>query len=472
MLIPKRSKDPISLSLCYSLFVSTLLIPGCASKSARPTPSDVPVEMSAGLREERALALVGTSKVSRFVLNNGLTVLINEDHSSPTFAYHTWFRVGSRDEEVGRTGLAHLFEHMMFKQTKNLKDGEFDRILEGAGVEGENAFTSRDYTAYVQELPKEKLELIIKLESERIVNLVVDEKAFKTETEVVQNERRYRDENSPDGTIYNELFGLAFTQHPYRWPVVGYQKDLDSMNGEDARKFYKTHYSPNHAVVVVSGDVKTAETLAIINKFYGDIAPQERMQTPVPIEPLQAEPRRKELKLNIQVEKLAIAYHIPGVIHADIPALEVLEDLLTGGKSSRLHRALVETGIATSVEASDLEDKDPSLFTIWVNLQKGKKAVQAEAIVLRELARLAKEAPSEAEMKRVKNRMEFNFYSGLDTNSGKNRFMGFYEVVAGDFRAGLKQHEDILKVTPTQVSQVTQRYFDPNGRTVLTGVQK
>jgi zinc protease len=204
--------------------------------------------------ENHALPFIGGFEVHRYVLDNGLKLMIVEDHSSPTFAYHTWFRVGSRDEKVKYTGLAHLFEHMMFKGTTVHPPGEFDRLLERAGAEGENAFTSHDYTAYVQEMPKSELDLIVRLEADRMVNLVVDEKSFKTETEVVQNERRFRTENSPDGTLTQILFETAFTKHSYHWPVIGYQEDLERMSAQDAFSFYKTFYNPNNAVVVVVGE--------------------------------------------------------------------------------------------------------------------------------------------------------------------------------------------------------------------------
>ncbi|MGZ3698101.1 MAG: M16 family metallopeptidase, partial [Bdellovibrionota bacterium] len=389
-----------------------------------------------------------------------------------TFAYQTWFRVGSRDEQVGRTGLAHLFEHMMFKETKNLKDGEFDRILEGAGAEGENAFTSRDYTAYVQEMPRDKLDLIAKVESDRMVNLVVDDKAFKTELEVVQNERRFRNENSPDGLMYQEIFGEAFTKHPYHWPVVGYQKDLEAMNAQDAVNFYHSYYSPNHATIVLTGDVDPDEAYATISKYYGALPSSASAPHVVESEPSQKSPRRKVLKVNVQVEKLMLAFHIPGITDEDIPALMLLQGVLTGGKSSRLYRALVDTGIAAGVDAYDLEDKDPSILVIACNLQKGKKATQAEAIILQEIARLRNEIVSDQEVERARNRQNFNFYEGLDTNMERANFLGHSEAVAGDFEVALAQYKKLQTVNGRDLEAVALRYLDPQGRTVITGVPK
>lgn len=421
---------------------------------------------------DQVIPLIGSYQVHRFTLDNGLKVLVVENHSSPTFAYQTWFRVGSRDEVPGYTGLAHLFEHMMFKETKNLKDGEYMRILETQGVEGLNAFTSHDYTAYIQQLPKDKLDLIAKLESDRMVNLIIDDKKFKTETDVVQNERRFRNENSPDGLMEQEIFELAFTKHPYRWPVVGYQQDLDRMSGKDAVEFYRSFYSPNNAAIIVVGDVDPKEVLSVVKKHYGAIPSQPPVNRVIEAEPVQTTPKRKPLKLSIKVEKLILGYHVPEVAHDDIPALNVLRAVLAGGKSSRLHRALVETGIVASIEAPDFAERDPSLFMFYVNLQKAKKATQAESIILREIAKLNKELVSDSELQRAKNRLNFHFYDGMDSNYEKARFVGQYETIAGDFRKGIQQQEKIASITAQDVQAVVKRYFDPSNRAVITGVPK
>jgi len=425
-----------------------------------------------GVNKMAVTPLIGTYQVNRYVLENGLRVLIIEDHSSPTLAYNTWFRVGSRNEILGRTGLAHLFEHMMFKGTKDHPEGDFDKLLEAAGEEGENAFTSRDYTAYVQELPSDKLDLIAKLESDRMVNLVVDEKSFRTELEVVQNERRFRNENNPDGTMYQELFGLAFTKHPYHWPVVGYQEDLEKMSATDAREFYHSYYSPNHATVIIVGDVEPERALGIVKKHYGDIPAQPAQTHDVEAEPLQTSAKHKILKLNIQVEKLLLGYKIPEIASGEIPALNLLQTILTGGKSSRLYRALVSTGIASGIDAYDLEDKDPSLLIFTSNLQKGKKATQAEAIIQRELQRIAREAVSEQELERAKNRLNFGFYEGLASNEDKAHFLGHYEAVGDDFALGIKIQKKIQTVSAADIQAVAKHYLDSKNRSVITGVRK
>lgn len=422
--------------------------------------------------ESETVPLVGSLKAYRYRLANGLKLIVVPEHSSPTIAYQTWFNVGSRNEQKGRTGLAHLFEHMMFKGTKTHPEGIFDRVLESAGAEGLNAFTSRDYTAYVQELPKDKLELVAKMESDRMVNLIVDEKAFKTETEVVQNERRMRVKNSPDGTLYETVFDVAFKTHPYHWPVIGYEEDLNAMGAEDARKFYGQFYAPNHATIVVVGDIDPNQVLDTVTRYYGGLNAQPEPSRAVPVEAEQKEVRRKTLKLDIQVEKLMIAYHIPEVTDADAGAIEVVRNLLSSGRSSRLHRALVETGIATSVGSFSLDDRDPSLMIIAANLQKGRKAAQAETVILKELQRVWNEPISAQEMERIRNTMSYDFFDGMSSNTDKAGLIGKYETITGRFEKALDIFQNQMKVTPEEMQRVAKKYLVPTNRSVIAGVPK
>jgi zinc protease len=310
------------------------------------------------------------------------------------------------------------------------------------------------------------------LEADRMINLLVNDTSFKTEREVVQNERRFRQENSPDGTMYTAIFDAAFIKHPYHWPTIGYQKDLDAMTAEDARAFYRAFYSPNHATIVVVGDVDSGQVADKVKQYYGAIPGQVTPLHPIEAEPPQRRVRRRNLKLNIQVEKLLIGYHIPGILDQDMPAISVLSSILAGGKSSRLSRALVDTGIASAVDVYDLEDKDPSLLIFIANLQKEKRSTQAEAVILKEIARLAKQPVSDEELARAKNRISFNFYEGLESNAEKCRFLGHYEAIAGDFTQGLDHFERIQKITALDVQAAAKRYLQANSRTVITGVPK
>jgi zinc protease len=422
--------------------------------------------------EAEKVRVIESVEAFRYQFPNGLRLVVLEDHSAPTFAYQTWFDVGSRDEEPGKTGLAHLFEHMMFKGTKSVPDGEFDRIIDEAGAEGQNAYTTHDHTTYIEELPKERLELVVKLESDRMRNLVVNDESFATEREVVQNERRYRNENSPEGLMYQEIYGLSFTKQAYRWPVIGYAEDLARMSAVDARAFYEKHYVPNKAVIVVTGDVRAAEVRDLVAKYYGsypkvDASPAER-QT----EPEQKSQRRKTLRLNVQVEKLLMAFPIPSMEHEDIPTLDIIQMLLSGGRSSRLQKALVESGIATVAYGYAADARDPSLFLLGASMQDKMKANLAEKVILRELERLSNEEVSQLELDRARNLLSFEFFSGLETNSEKARYLGHYESQLGRIEKGLELHQQRLAVTSQQVREVARKYFQPQRRSVIVGLKK
>jgi zinc protease len=269
-----------------------------------------------------------------------------------------------------------------------------------------------------------------------------------------------------------ELFSLAFTTHPYHWPVIGYQEDLNQMTSEDALKFYKAYYSPNHATIVVVGDVDSDQVYSTVEKYYGKISGQDISARMIANEPPQKEARRKELKLNIQVEKLLMGYRTPEVTHPDIPALNVMQSILTSGKSSRLYRSLVNTGIATGVESSGFEDKDPSLYVIMANLQHKRHATEAEKVILKELNHLTQTRVSQQELERAKNKISFSFYEGLGSSFEKAYFLGHYESIAGSFTAGIEQLKKMQEVTAEEVQNVAKRYLDPKNRTVVVGVKK
>jgi len=416
--------------------------------------------------------MVGSFEVKRVKFQNGLKLLILKDDSSPTFAYQTWFEVGSRNEVIGKTGLAHLFEHMMFKGTKKHPDGKFDSILEQAGVEGENAFTSNDHTVYIQELPKEHLDLIINLESDRMVNLVVDDQSFKTEREVVQNERRYRKENSAEGTLYQIMFETIFTDSPYHWPVIGYEEDLNKMNAQDAREFYERYYSPDRATIVVVGDVNENEVIRLVDKHYGSIPAKNTTNGTIKQDSEQTVQKRKKVPLNIQNDKLWMAYRIPEGTHPDAPVFELIQGLLSDGMNSRLNRSLVNSGISTSASSGSFSMKDPGIFVFMTDLQKGKSASLAEGIILREIEQLKNKPVPADELQRAKNVIRFHFYEQLSTAKGKANFLGENETRFGNFEAGMRMRDEIMKVTPEQIMNAAKKYFNTTNMTVLTGVPK
>jgi len=451
-----------------SFFAAVLV--SCSQIQKKPTMSGQPEVLIEG--RFAVIPFIGDFKVHRAQLPNGLKIMILKDRSSPTFAYQTWFNVGSRNEVRGKTGLAHLFEHMMFKGTSTHPDGQFDALLEQAGVEGENAFTSNDHTVYIQELPKDGFDLITELESDRMVNLIVNDQSFKTEREVVQNERRFRKENSPEGTIYQTLLETAFNEHPYHWPVIGYEQDLNVMNAKDAREFYELYYSPDRATVVIVGDVDPEAAYRKIEKLYGGIAPKRSPDAPIAAEPEQTAQRRKRLELNVEVEKLWMAFKVPSTNSPENPVFEAIQGLLSEGKNGRLNRALVDAGIAASVSSGSFAMKDPGLFLIEADLQKGKSAVLAETVILRELERLKTQAVSVEELNRAKNVMRFRFLERLSTTSGKANFIGQCETALGSIERGIELQNRIYDLTPEQIRETSTHYFNTSRMTVVTAVPK
>jgi zinc protease len=453
-----------------SLWIILASLVSCSQAPKRTPISGHPEVKFEGRFE--VIPFVGNFKVRRATLPNGLKVMILNDHSSPTFAYQTWFNVGSKNEIPGKTGLAHLFEHMMFKGTTRHPQGEFDALLEQAGAEGENAFTSNDHTVYIQELPKSGLELISALESDRMVNLVVNDQSFNTEREVVQNERRFRKENSAEGTIYQSLLETAFTEHPYHWPVIGYEQDLNVMNARDAREFYERFYSPDRATLVIVGDVDPEDTLRRVEKVYGSIPAKKTTEEPRKPEPPQMAQRRQKLELNIEVQKIWMAFKIPAADSPESPAFEAIQGLLSDGKNGRLKRALVDSGIAASVSSGSFGMKDPGLFMIAADLQKGKSALLAEKVILRELENLKNASVSVDELDRAKNVMRFRFLERLSTAGGKANFIGQSESSVGSLERGIQLQNQIYELNPDQIRETAKRHLNTSQMTLIIAVPK
>jgi zinc protease len=413
----------------------------------------------------------GSTKVQRYKLANGLRVLILEDHSAPVFAYQTWFRVGSKDEVPGLTGLAHLFEHMMFKETKNYKDGEFDRILESAGAEGENAFTSKDFTAYVQSLPADRLDLIARLESDRMVNLIVNTAVLDKEREVVQNERRFRTENNPNGQLYERLYEDAYKKHSYHWPVLGYEQDLNKAKQKQTADFYKRFYAPNNATIIVVGDVSASKVMSTIQKYYGPLPSSDINRPERAVEPRQEKERTETKVIKSPVEKLIIGFHIPDINSVDFPAIEIARNILGGGRASRLYRKLVDAGIATSVELESAEHADPGLVLFFITLQKGRTSAEALKVIDREVTDLAKGHIKPEERERAIAMHKFAVFDELASNSSKAHFLGFYETVAGRFERGVEIVNALNSVDMASIARVAGTYLSKDNRTVIIGAK-
>ncbi len=398
-------------------------------------------------------------RIERYRLDNGLELLVLPDPSAAIVSYHSWFRVGSRDETAGKTGQAHLLEHLMFIATERFAEGEFDRLVEKAGGES-NAATWVDWTYYYENLPSSELPLAIELEAERMHRLVLAGKRVASEKEVVLSERRDRVEDDIDGAVSEALYASAFGRgHPYGWPTIGWKRDIEAFSARDCASFYRRHYAPDRATIVVAGDVDASAVARRIARAYGTIPPSrvERVDVPVP-RALRAQER--VLRLSTPTEKIALAWRAPRFIEADHAAAVVLSQLLTGGRSARLYRDLVEDEeLATEVRASVSPFEHHALFDLWVSAREGVSIDRVSTRLERAIQRLVDEPVRASELEKVKNRLELGFLAALETIPGKAEQIGFSATVAGDPSHSFQRLEEYRRTTPADVSRVAKAMF-------------
>jgi zinc protease len=409
----------------------------------------------------------------RFRLGNGLTVLTLVDRSAPTVSYHTWFRVGSRHERPGKTGLAHLFEHLMFNETRGRPPGEFDRLMERAGAQA-NAATWTDWTYYYENAPRDALPLLIELEADRMSNLVLRVPQVTSEKEVVANERKLRVDDDIEGKALELLYDSAFRRHPYRWPTIGWMKDIRGFTVRDCRDFYRRHYAPNNATIVVAGDFEERRALSLVQRHYGGLSGGPKAESPTPSrEPLQRAERVFQLTAPTPTEKLLIGYRAPAFSHLDTPALVVANEVLFGGQSSRLHRLLcLDEEIALSVRGSIAPFIDPGLFEMWIFIRQGKPRAEALRLLDLEIARLGSDGPTAFELEKAINQIELSFLHSMETAGGKAEQIGFYETVVDDGAAVFDRLAAYQEVTVGDVKRVVAKYLRPSRRTRIEILQK
>jgi zinc protease len=436
-------------------------------RKLRPASVGKPIEVSR--------AALGSMTVSKWRLGNGLEVILAPDPQATSISYTTWFRVGSRHENAGagETGLAHLFEHLMFTQTKGAPGpGEFDRRMEEVGG-NVNAMTSLDYTAYVDDIPPSALALAIELEADRMVNLSLTDKQVQTEREVVVEERLATVEDSVEGILDEMMHLQTFKTHPYRFPVIGLMKDIKAVTREKALRFYGTFYAPNNAVLVVAGRLEESSTLAAIVERYGRLSPSELPKESATPERAPEAPTREEVVRPLPADRFVIGLPAPALAEADRPAYELLAEILAGGPSSRLHRRLVvDKEIASSVSGEVPATRDPALYGLWVQMTKGHGASEAEAIIEPELARLGSEPVPAAEIEKARTQLEAHHWGQLTSSGGKAERLGEFEVCAGDFRTLLGRAGQFERVTAEDLGRVARAYFAPGRRSTVVARPK
>jgi zinc protease len=420
-------------------------------------------------------AQLGSMTVSKYRLGNGLEVILAPDPTATSVAYTTWFRVGSRHENAaaGETGLAHLFEHLMFTQTKGARAaGDFDNRMEEVGG-NVNAMTSYDFTAYTDDMPPDALPLAITMEADRMVNLALTPKQVETEREVVVEERLSSVEDSVEGLLDEMMHLQSFKRHPYRFPIIGLMKDIKGVTTEKALRFYRTYYAPNNAVVVAAGKLDEPATLTAIAAAYGRIDSSTLPPETTAPERAPSELVRAEVTRPVPADRFVLGLPSPGLAHADRAAYEILADLLAGGPSSRLHRRLViEDELASSIAGDVPLTRDPSVYGLWVQMTKGHTVAEAEAVIEPELARLIAEPVAAAELDKARAQLETALWRGLTSSEGKAEHLGEWEVCAGDYRKLMERAPEYARVTAADLARVAGTYFAPGARSLVVAKPK
>ena len=440
-------------------------------------PRDVALTLALLLSQASGLAQAPAEPLQvayrLFTLPNGLTVILHQDRSVPIVAVNTWYHVGSANERPGRTGFAHLFEHLMFEGSKHVKEGEFDTLLEAAGGNN-NGSTENDRTNYIIDVPSNALELALFLESDRMGYLLdtMSPERVNGQRDVVKNERRQNYENRPYGYAFLELSKMLFPeQHPYSWPTIGYMEDLTAASHEDVVEFFKKYYTPNNASLVIAGDIDLDATQTLVKKWFGEISKG------APVEPLAAPAaslttvKRKTITDQVQLPRLHLAWLTPSAYAPGDAALDVVASILTSGKNSRLFKRLVyDTQMAQTVAAFQDSQRFTGTFLIMATARPGRTMEEIQKAIDEEMERLRREPPDEREVQRALNEIEASFYRQMERVGGfggKAEQLNAYYFAGGnpDFFA-----EDLaryMEITPADVQAAVRKWLPPDRRVEL-----
>lgn len=405
-------------------------------------------------------------EVKEHTLRNGMKLLVQEDHDIPSVAFYLFFKVGSRNEVPGTTGLSHFFEHMMFNGAKKYGPKQFDVQMEKAGGRN-NAYTTRDVTVYTDWFPKPALELMMDMESDRIQNLAFDPKIVESERGVVYSERRTSVDNSNLGLLAEQVNATAYVAHPYQWPVVGWASDIESWTMNDLRSHFRMGYSPNNCVAVIVGDVKDADVMALAERFLAPIPSHEPPPKLRTIEPPQAGERRVTVRKSAQLPLELVSYHVTKTADKDWAALQVLSSVLAQGQSSRLYERLVDSEqLLVDVNPSLDVTLDPGQLLFFLQPRSGASSEQVEKAFFAELEKVRKSEISAEELQKAKNQVLADLFRELKTIAGKANLIGQYEVFFGDYRRLSSASQELQAVTAADVKRVAAKYLAAENRTV------
>jgi zinc protease len=411
------------------------------------------------------------ASASEYTLGNGLKVIVKEDHRAPVVVSMVWYKVGSMDEVNGTTGVSHVLEHMMFKGTKKVPEGEFSKIIAQAGGR-DNAFTSKDFTAFFQQLHKSKLPLALKLEADRMQNLNFSKDGFAKEMKVVMEERRWRTDDKPQALVYEQLLATAFETNPYRRPVIGWMNDLVNMRAEDAEYWYRTWYAPNNAILVVVGDVKPSEVFSLARRYFGAIKPKVLPVRKPQEEPQQIGVRSVTVKAPAKLPYLMMSYHAPVLRDAERDwepyALEVLAGVLDGNESARLNRSLVrETQVASSTGTNyDITERGPGLFYLEGVPSEDKTVADLQTAMRGELQKIINDGVTNEELERVKAQVIASEVFERDSVMAQALQIGGWEMSGLSYKSLDILVNKLKAVTAEQVQTVAKKYFNDENLTI------
>jgi zinc protease len=404
--------------------------------------------------------------VKTFTLKNGMKFIVVEDNSIPNANMYLFYKVGSRNEYQGITGLSHFFEHMMFNGAKKYGPKMFDRTMEFNGGSN-NAYTTNDVTVYTNWFPSSSTEVMFDLEADRISSLTIAPSMIESERGVVMSERSTGLENSPWELLFQSLSYSAFQEHPYHWPVIGFLDDIKNWNQQDLELYFKTYYAPNNCTVVMSGNITVAQVKNLAQKYFENIPAQPTPKTIKIVEPEQLGERRVLVKKDVSTPYIGIGYHTPSSSHQDYYALSILSSILSAGNSSRLYSALVDKAqIATEIFSNQDRSFDPSLFTIGAVCSDTSNDSKVEQAIYTEIEKVKTIGITDKELQKVKNEKLIEFYNQIETIDGKSNNLGTYELFFGDYSKMFQAPEKFNAVTKDDVKRVAIKYFTKQNRTV------
>lgn len=405
--------------------------------------------------------------VMEHVLSNGLKVLLLERRTAPVVSVQVWYRVGSRNEKIGKSGISHLTEHLMFQGSKNFPAGTYDKLVERHGGH-HNAFTTEDATAYYVTFPSDKLELALRMEADRMANLLIPAGKFDSERNVVKEERRWRTENSPFGMMWELLGATAYTAHPYRWPVVGWMADLDALTRQDAVDHYKRFYTPGNAVLVLVGDFEAPKALDLVKRTFGTIPAGPAIHEAVTREPRQNGERRTEVIRDVETPAVMIAFHMGAKGDPDYLPLWLVDRIMSSGRSSRLYHDLVYTRkLAQEVGTMITDNKDPGLFLAYAVPMPGHTTAELETELIKALDRLKTEDVGDRELQKALNQAEAEYIFGQQKDHEIGVLLGQNEVLK-DWRLVNEFLDRLRQVTREDIKRVAAQTFTRRNRSVVT----